>query len=326
MANIDFIIPVFNEEGSLPAFHAMLDAIELPAGHTRRYVYVNDGSQDRTQEILERIASTDSRVCVLELSRNFGHQAALSAGLENAAGDIVITLDGDGQHPPSLIPEMLRLHEAGADIVKAARVDEPGATDPFKRITSRWFYRLVSIVGEVDLVPGASDFRLLSRRALDALLKLPEYHRFYRGMTAWIGFSTAVMSFKPAARIGGVPKYSLKKMLRLAADGFFSFSLGPLRIALILGGAFTGLAALEACYVAWTLLEGHRDQLIPGWTSLILILTVSSAIQMILLGILGIYVGMIFVEVKKRPVYLIKSRRERYSEQRRASGSEQARN
>jgi dolichol-phosphate mannosyltransferase len=311
MPTVDLVIPVYNEEESLPEFHKSLAEIQFPANHTRRYVYVNDGSSDGTQHVLEQLASEDRRIMVIQLSRNFGHQAALSAGLEAATGDIVISLDGDGQHPPTLIPEMLRLHENGYDIVKAQRLDDAHSGGFLKRITSRWFYRVISAVGEVNLVEGVSDFRLLSRSALDAVLQLPEYHRFYRGITAWIGYSSITVPYKPGRRIAGKPKYSLKKMLRLASDGLFSFSLGPLRIALVLGGFFIALAAIEMGYLAWVVLSGHREQLVPGWTSLVLILTISSAINMVLLGILGIYVGMIFHEVKRRPVYVVKSKLER---------------
>jgi len=215
-------------------------------------------------------------------------------------------MDGDGQHPPSLIQEMLRLHAAGYDVVQAQRLDDLQSASWFKRMTSALFYRLVSFVGEVNLAPGTSDFRLLSRQALDSLKCLPEYHRFLRGMIVWIGFSNVMLPYKPGTRLGGKPKYSLKRMLVLAADGFFSFSLVPLWIGLLVGSAFIALAALELAYMTYVWLGGHRDQLVPGWTSLVLILTVASATNMILQGILGIYVGMIFKEVKRRPVYLVK--------------------
>jgi len=311
MPTIDFVIPVYNEEDSLREFHRTFDQTKLPDQYTRRYIYVNDGSTDRTERILEEIAANLPHITIIHFTRNFGHQAALSAGLEAATADLVMTLDGDGQHPPSIIPEMIRLYESGVDIVNAQRVDHAHSGNVLKRLSSRWFYSLISVVGEIDLVEGTSDFRLLSRRALDAVLQLPEYHRFYRGMTAWIGFPTASVPYKPALRIGGESKYSLKKMIRLAADGFFSFSLGPLRIALILGALFIALTAIELGYVAWVFLVGPRQQLVPGWTSLILILTFSSAINMILVGILGIYVGMIFHEIKRRPVYIVKSKLER---------------
>ncbi len=304
--SIDLVIALYNEQESLAGFHKLLEETVLSGGYTRRYIYVDDGSTDETPALLNRLASTDSRIKVIHLSRNFGHQAALSAGLDAATADIVISMDGDGQHPPSLIQEMLRLHAAGYDVVQAQRLDDLQSASWFKRMTSALFYRLVSFVGEVNISPGTSDFRLLSRQALDALKCLPEYHRFLRGMIVWIGFSNVMLPYKPGTRLGGKPKYSLKRMLVLAADGFFSFSLVPLWIGLLVGSAFIALAALELAYMTYVWLGGHRDQLVPGWTSLVLILTVASAINMILQGILGIYVGMIFKEVKRRPVYLVK--------------------
>lgn len=306
MPTIDFVIPLFSEEGSLPGFHSQLESVQLPEGYTRRYIYVNDGSADQTATILNELAARDSSVQVIHLSRNFGHQAALSAGLDAATADIVISMDGDGQHPASVIPEMLRLHAAGYHIVQAQRLDDGHSASLFKRTTSAFFYRLVSLVGEVNLAPGTSDFRLLSREALNALRCLPEYHRFLRGMIVWIGFQSVTLPYKPGNRLAGKPKYSLRRMLALAADGFFSFSLVPLWIGLLIGSAFVALAALELAYTTYVWLGGHKDQLVPGWTSLVLILTLASAITMILQGILGIYVGMIFKEVKRRPVYLVK--------------------
>src|SRR5262249_20315363 len=193
-------------------------------------IYVNDGSTDGTAAILNQLAASDSRIKVIHLSRNFGHQAALTAGLDVTTADIVISMDGDGQHPPSLIPEMIRLHAAGYSIVQAHRVDDVDSASFFKRTSSDFFYRLVSFVGEVHLSPGTSDFRLMSREALDALKGLPEYHRFLRGMTVWIGFTNVLLPYKPGPRLAGKPKYSLRRMLALAADGFFSFSLVPLWI------------------------------------------------------------------------------------------------
>jgi dolichol-phosphate mannosyltransferase len=306
MPSIDFVVPLYNEEESLMAFHGLLDGTALPEDYSRRYIYVNDGSTDQTPLLLDRLASSDSRIKVIHLSRNFGHQAALSAGLDAVSSDVVVSMDGDGQHPPSMIPEMLRLHKAGYDIVQAQRLDDVQSGSFFKRATSSLFYRLVSRVGEVNLSPGTADFRLLSRPALDALRSLPEYHRFVRGMIAWIGFRHVMLPYKPRERLAGKPKYSLKRMLSLAADGFFSFSLVPLWIGLLLGAVFILLAAMELTYTTYVWFGGHREQLVPGWASLVLILTVASAITMVLQGILGIYVGMIFKEVKRRPIYLVK--------------------
>jgi len=305
---VDFVIPLFNEEESLPRFHQMLESTELPERWKRRYIYVNDGSSDGTQNILRNLADNNSNVLAVELSRNFGHQAALSAGLAETAGDVVIMMDGDGQHPPSLAPEMIRLFESGCDIVQARRVDEANAQSAFKRWTSRLFYRLLRTIGEVELVEGGSDFRLLSRRAVEALKHLPEYDRFLRGMTVWIGFTTAVLPYRASKRLGGTSKYSWRKMTSLAGDGIFSFSTVPLRIGLFLGLGFILISTMEVLYIAAVAIGGHRDRLIPGWSSLILIVTLSSAINMILLGVLGVYVGMIFLEVKRRPVYLVQSK------------------
>src|SRR5262245_58829070 len=238
MPRIDFVIPLFNEQDSLVEFHTLLDQTSLPPSYDRHYIYVNDGSDDQTQTLLEKLRATDSQITVIQLSRNFGHQAALSAGLDAADGDVVITMDGDGQHPASLIPEMLRLHAAGYDIVQAQRLDDSKSTSFFKRFTSRSFYRLISVVGEVQLQDGTADYRLLSRQAVDALKRLPEYHRFLRGMTVWIGFPSVILPYKPSARLAGGSKYSFKRMMHLAADGLFSFSLMPLRIGLILGAIF----------------------------------------------------------------------------------------
>ena len=308
MQVIEFVVPLFNERESLLRLHSQLLEIPLSLDYTRRFIYVNDGSTDGTQRILEELATAQKGVTVIELSRNFGHQAALSAGLDAATGDIVISLDGDGQHPPSLVPEMLKLHASGCDIVQARRIDGKSSAGFAKRLTSRLFYWLLSSVGEVEISEGSSDYRLLSRRALDALRRLPEYHRFFRGMVVWIGFPSAVIPYEPARRIEGKSKYTYRKMFRLAADGLFSFSLMPLRIGLLLGMGFILVAGVELIYVASFWLTGLRDQLVPGWSSLILILTLSSAINMILIGILGIYLGMIFREVKRRPVYLVRSK------------------
>jgi len=305
---VDFVIPLFNEEESLPAFHQMLEATELPEQWKRRYIFVNDGSSDRTQNILRSLAEHNANVLAVELSRNFGHQAALTAGLAETAGDVVIMMDGDGQHPPSLVSEMIRLYESGCDIVQARRIDETSSQGSFKSWTSQLFYRLLRSIGEVELVEGASDFRLLSRRAVEALRQLPEYDRFLRGMTVWIGFTTAVLPYRASKRLGGKSKYSWRKMTSLAGDGIFSFSTVPLRIGIFLGLGFILVSTIEVLYIAAVAISGHRDQLIPGWSSLILVLTLSSAINMILLGILGVYVGMIFREVKRRPVYLVQSK------------------
>ncbi|HCE17850.1 MAG TPA: glycosyltransferase [Anaerolinea thermolimosa] len=302
---VGIVVPVYNEEEALPAFHRLLcEQIDgLP--YRFRIYYVNDGSTDGTAERLKEIQQADRRVCTLELSRNFGHQAALSAGLDAAEGDYVISLDGDGQHPPALIPEMLRLAEAGYEVVLTQRADTEDESG-FKRWTSAQFYRLINRIGETRVLPGGADFRLLARPALDALRGMREYHRFLRGMVSWIGFRTVILPYQPPQRIAGKSKYTLKKMLRLARDAIFSFSLVPLYIGLSMGGLMLFLALVEMVYVLSLWFSGQRAQLEPGWSSLMFVILVVSGILMILLGFIGIYIGYIFQEVKRRPVYIIR--------------------
>ena len=302
---LDFIIPVYNESAGLRAFHtSLLEALaSLP--YELRFFYVDDGSTDDTGAILSELARADARIQPIALSRNFGHQAALSAGLDAASGaDAVLMMDGDGQHPPTLAPEMVRLFEAGYDVVQTQRLDRGSLR--FKRASGAAFYWLINRLGETRIPEGAADFRLLSRDAVNALRQLGEYHRFYRGLVEWIGFRSVILPYTPAPRLAGRSHYSLRKMLRLAGDGLFSFSLAPLRLAIVIGMLFLLLLAVEIVYVLSFWIRGTEHSLVPGWSSLMIMLTMSSGIFMILLGILGFYVGMIFQEVKHRPVYVVR--------------------
>ena len=301
---LDLIIPLYNESASLPSFHASLLHALANLPYDLRFLYIDDGSEDDTGKLLAEMARADARVQPIALSRNFGHQAALTAGLDAASADAVVMLDGDGQHPPALVPELVRLFEAGYEVVQTTRLDPGGLR--FKRATGAGFYWLINRLGETRIPEGAADFRLLSRDAVNALGQLREYHRFYRGLVEWIGFRTVILPYTPAPRLAGRSQYSLRKMLRLAGDGLFSFSLAPLRLALVIGSLFLVLLAVELVYVLSFWIRGMERSLVPGWSSLMLILTMSSGISMILLGILGFYVGMIFQEVKRRPVYVVR--------------------
>jgi dolichol-phosphate mannosyltransferase len=303
---VDIIVPVYNEEDAIETFHHSLIQVidDLPCFF--RIFYINDGSGDRTQELLTGFADRDKRVTVVELSRNFGHQSALCAGLDLADGDVVISIDGDGQNPPGLIPEMLSLHQNGYDIVLMQRLDQ--ITSPaFKRLTSSGFYWVIKRLSNTPIIPGAADFRLMARNAVQALRQMPEYHRFLRGMVTWMGFKTAILPYETVERLAGKSKYTLKKMVRLALDAIFSFSLTPLWIGLLTGGAFFALAALEVIYVLSFWLAGKQASLTPGWSSLIFVILIVGGTIMINLGLIGVYVGYIFQEVKHRPVYLIRS-------------------
>jgi dolichol-phosphate mannosyltransferase len=300
---VDFLIPVFNEGPSLQGFHARLQEATAGLPYSFRFLYINDGSSDDSVKVLAELSAADPRVRAVNLT---GHQAALSAGLDACDADAVIMMDGDGEHPPSLVPEMLRRFESGYDIVHTQREDRGRGGLFLKKLTSRGFYWTINRLGETQIAEGSADFRLMSREAVMALRQLPEYHRFYRGMVQWIGFSSVVLPFVPESRIAGKSKYSLRKMLRLASDGMFSFSLAPLRLGLLLGWIFLLLAGVEIAYVLSFWFRGTSSKLVPGWSSLIVVITVSSAFSMFLTGILGIYVGMIFQEVKRRPLYLVK--------------------
>ncbi|MFT3895958.1 MAG: glycosyltransferase family 2 protein [Anaerolineales bacterium] len=301
---IDIVIPVFNEEGVVEQTHANLRAVIDSLPYAFSVYYVDDGSKDRTAESLAGLAKTDQRVVTLEFSTNFGHQAALTAGLDASQGDFVISMDADGQHPPEMIPEMIKLFEQGYDIIQAQRIDEQGRS--FKQTTSSTFYTLINKISGTQMIPGAADFRGMSRQAVDALKAMPEYHRFLRGMVSWIGYKSIILPYRETKRVAGKTKYSLGKMVRLAMDAIFSFSLVPLYIGLSAGGVFFCLAALEMIYVLSFWIKGDTSTLAPGWSSLMFVILITSAMLMILLGFIGIYVGYVFQEVKRRPVYLLK--------------------
>jgi glycosyltransferase involved in cell wall biosynthesis len=303
---IDIVIPLFNEEEALPALHQQIcDVIDkLPYLFT--IYYVNDGSTDGTQKIVQGFIASDKRVVGLELSRNFGHQAALTAGLDNASADYVITMDGDGQHPPELIPEMFKLAESGYEVVVAQRLEKE--TTSFKSFSSRLFYSLINIIGDTNIKAGAADFRLLKKPVVNSLRTMREYHRLLRGMVAWVGYRSIILPYQQPARLGGRSKYSLGKMLRLAAHATFSFSLIPLYLGISIGAIFLLLAFAEIIYVLSFWITGQQASLAPGWSSLMFVLLFVGGSLMITLGFIGIYVGYIFQEVKGRPIYLIKDK------------------
>ena len=304
---VDLVIPVFNEAGIVAQTHARLRAAVDQLLYAFTFIYVDDGSSDVTADELSALAKSDPRVNVISLSRNFGHQAALTAGLDASRGDVVISLDADGQHPPEMISQMLELMAQGYDIAQAQRAED-AQLGSFKKWTSGLFYRLLNFISGTRVLPGAADFRALSRRAVDALKSMPEYHRFLRGMVSWIGFKTAILPYHQEGRVGGTSKYSLGKMFRLAMDALFSFSLAPLYVGLSLGGILLLLALAEMIYVLSFWVTGQTSTLAPGWSSLMFVILIIGGMLMVLLGFIGVYVGYIFQEVKRRPVYLIKEK------------------
>jgi len=303
---VDLVIPVFNEAGVITKMHARFRAAVDSLPYAVSFIYVDDGSSDATEVELNAIAKTDKRVRVIPLSRNFGHQAALTAGLDASTASIVVSLDADGQHPPEMIGQMLDLIAQGYDIVQGQRAAAGAEVGRFKKWTSGLFYRILNFISGTRVLPGAADFRAMSRRAVDALKAMPEYHRFLRGMVSWIGFKTAILPYHQEQRSAGVSKYSFGKMFRLAMDAIFSFSLAPLYIGLSFGGLFFFLALAEMIYALFFWVTGQTERLAPGWSSLMFMLLIIGGLVMILLGFIGVYVGYIFQEVKRRPVYIVK--------------------
>lgn len=304
---VDLVIPVFNESEAIGQTYADICRVVDDLPYDFRFIYVDDGSSDGTVDTLRAISSNDRRVTLLQLSRNFGHQAALTAGMDASQGDMMISLDGDGQHPPEMIPRMIALIEQGYDIVQAQRMEDDRAPS-FKKVTSNFFYWLINRISGTQVMQGAADFRALSRGALDGVRSMKEYHRFLRGMISWMGYNSVILPYHESARTAGRSKYSLGKMLRLASDAIFSFSLAPLYIGLSAGLLFFVLAGAQLIYVLSLWLTGNTEQVEPGWSSLMGVLLIASGIIMILLGFIGVYVGYIFQEVKRRPIYLLKGK------------------
>jgi dolichol-phosphate mannosyltransferase len=301
---IDLVIPIFNEVESIAQTYQNVCAVIDSLPHDFRFIYVDDGSNDGTVDTLRSICAKDPRVSLIELSRNFGHQAALTAGMDASQGDVMISMDGDGQHPPEMIPQMISLIQSGYDIVQTQRIENGGLS--FKKVTSNFFYWLINKISGTQVIQGAADFRAMNQNALNGLRSMKEYHRFLRGMISWMGYKSIILPYEEPKRIAGKSKYSLGKMLRLASDAIFSFSLAPLYIGLSAGFVFFILACAQLTYVLTLWLTNNTQQVVPGWSSLMGILLIASGIIMILLGFIGVYVGYIFQEVKRRPVYLVK--------------------
>lgn len=299
---LSVVVPVYNEERCLEAFYAELSRALEPLDLRHEIIFVDDGSSDGSLRIVERLRAADPAVSAVSLARNFGHQTALTAGMDFATGDVVVTLDADLQHPPALIAEMVARWRAGAKVVHAVR-EETADAAWFKSLASRSFYRVINALSTTPVPANAADFRLLDRQAIDLLKSMKERHRFLRGMIGWLGLAEDSISFTAPARVAGKSKYTWRKMARMASDGIVSFSIKPLRAALWLGLLSIAVNVAYAAYVLCMFL--FHDVLIKGWASLILIVMFLGSIQLILLGIIGEYVGRTYEEVKERPLYVV---------------------
>jgi dolichol-phosphate mannosyltransferase len=299
---LSIVAPMLDEEGTAQAFcdrvRAALDGLPL------ELIVVDDGSADRTPEILAAIARADERVKVISLSRNFGHQTAITAGLDHAAGDVVVMIDSDLQDPPELIPAMLEHWRAGSDVVYAARTDREGESR-FKLKSAAWFYQIMGYVSQVPMAANSGDFRLLDRRALDALLQMRERNRYLRGMTSWVGFTQTALPYRREARHAGETKYPIRKMIRFALDAIASFSHAPLQIATVAGFISAMLAFLA---VPIAIVFKIFGSFVPGVTTTVVAVLLLGGIQLMAIGMIGEYVGRIYDEVKRRPLYVVRER------------------
>lgn len=304
LPSLSVVIPCFNEADNLNRLLPRLQSVLETLVPEWEVILVDDGSQDHTPEALAFWAK-QAGFLAIQLSRNFGKEAALTAGLEAATGEVTVMMDADLQHPPELIPEMLAQWRQGYDVVYPVR-EHRRDEGMVKRLGTRWFYRLLNIGGRFDVPADAGDFRLLDRSVRDALLALPERNRFMKGLYAWVGFKSTEISYTPEARASGRSKFGLLHLLTLSLDGLTAFTTWPLRMVSLIGLA---LAALAFCYGGYLvldyLLNGHP---VPGWTTIVVGLMLFSGIQLIGLGVLGEYVSRIFEEVKGRPLYVVRHR------------------
>jgi dolichol-phosphate mannosyltransferase len=300
---ISVVVPVYNEEGTARKLHErMCTALE---GYTWELVAVDDGSSDATVEIIREIAAGDDRVKLVELSRNFGHQPALTAGLDHARGDAIVMMDADLQDPPELIPTMVDRWREGNDVVYAVRTEREGETR-LKLATAKAFYGIIDKLASMEMPRNSGDFRLLDRRALDALLSMRERNRYLRGMTVWVGFTQTAVPYKRDARYAGETKFPLRRMIRFALDAIVSFSHTPLQVATIVGFFFAAAAFVGIPVAIAFKIFGAFD--VPGVTTTVIAVLLLGGIQLMAIGVIGEYVGRIYDEVKQRPLYLVKQR------------------
>jgi glycosyltransferase involved in cell wall biosynthesis len=304
MALISVIIPAFNEENNLEILAKNVISVFQNLPHTFEIIVVNDGSSDDTEQKIRQLSLKLSNVYYLNFSRNFGQQSALKAGYDHSNGDAVICMDADLQNPPEIITEMIAQWELGYEIVLCKRKDANQNGSFLKEISSRGFYRIIRFLSDIPIEKNAPDFRLLDRKLVDIIKRLPEKEMFLRGMISWMGFSKTVVEYSHGTRLSGKTNYSFGKMMALAATGITSFSVRPLHLAIYMGLFISGLSLLYIPYVFFQYYQGHT---ISGWSSLIVTVSFLGGLQLFILGIIGLYLGKMVLQVKQRPDYIVKS-------------------
>jgi dolichol-phosphate mannosyltransferase len=300
---ISVVVPLYNEQENIAELHQRLTAVLVNVSGHHELVFVNDGSRDATPRQLDELARRDPHLSVLHLSRNFGHQGAVSAGLDHARGRCVMIMDGDLQDPPEVIPQFIGKWREGYEVVYAVRRHRKEGT--VKRLGYFAFYRLLNAISDLDIPLDSGDFCLMDRRVVEALRDLPERKRFVRGLRTFVGFRQTGLAYERAAREAGQPKYTLRALIGLAVDGLVSFSSYPLRLVTQLGLAAAGLAFLLA---VWVFVDAYTHRTAPrGWASLIVVVFFMGSVQLISLGIIGEYIRLIFLESKSRPAYILRT-------------------
>jgi dolichol-phosphate mannosyltransferase len=299
---LSVVVPCYNEEDVIRQTHGRLSEVLKRTGLAYEIIYVNDGSRDRTLEILRTLQAGDERIRVISFSRNFGHQLAVTAGIDSTAGDAVVLIDADLQDPPEVIPEMLDKWREGYQVVYGMRQSRAGESQ-FKLVTSKLFYDLINRISDVEIPRETGDFRLMDRRAVEVLKKMPERDRFLRGMVSWVGFKQIALPYSRHERAAGYTKYPLRKMILFATDGIVSFSLLPLRMSILVGFLAVGISVLGIVYAFVVRL--FTGVWVTGWSSLFIGILFMGGMTLSCLGIIGEYVGRIYREVKRRPLYVV---------------------
>ncbi|GFZ33926.1 glycosyl transferase [Clostridium zeae] len=302
---LSVVIPMYFEEEVAEECYNRMTEVMKNNNYNYEIVFVNDGSTDKTMPILKDIAANDKNVKIIGFSRNFGHQTAVTAGMFNATGDAVVIIDADLQDPPELIVDMVNKWNEGYEVVYAKRRKRDGETW-FKLITAKYFYKFLASMSDIEIPKDTGDFRLIDRTVVEALREMPERNRFVRGMVSWVGFNQTYIEYNRNERFAGTTKYPLKKMLKFASDGIVAFSSKPLKVVSLIGSITIIISFIMLLYSIIVKVFGYRTQ--PGWTSLMVVITLFSGVQLLSLGIMGEYIARIYDESKKRPLYIIKEK------------------
>jgi len=299
---LSIVVPCFNEESNIEQL--INELVPVIKNLNYEIIFVDDGSKDNTFLLIKNISEKNKNISGISLSRNFGHQVAIMAGMQQSKGDLVIMMDADIQHPPQIIPQLIAEYEKGFDIVNTKRLETKGESI-FKKLTSKSFYSLINFLSDVKIEPASADFRLMSRKAVDAFLQFEEKDRFTRGLVSWMGFKQSIIEYKASSRYSGKSKYTFKKMFRFGMDGITSFSTKPLRISFYTGFIvfFIGIA-----YSIYAIIKNILGETVPGWTSILVSVLIIGGIQLLSVGIIGEYIARIFNETKARPLYFIKDK------------------